>query len=136
MAKQLYAEGTKDSLNRAGEMFRSIPSYKNAGVMAAKCDQEIEKIIFKEMDATYKTAKQHASAKKSLDQQKKALELFRSLKGFKDADKLAKDCQNRIEKLENPNSTKLKPIIIGIVIITVTLLAFMYILFAFILPNL
>ena len=90
------------ALKNAGEfaeaksLFESIADYKDAGDQIGDCAELIEK---QRKDGIYYNAMSLA-AEKSIKRQQRAIEQYRTIPGWKDADEQIKACEKRIEEIK------------------------------------
>ena len=80
----------------AKSLFESIADYKAAGDQIGDCTELIEK---QHKDGIYYNAMSLA-AEKSIKRQQRAIEQYRTIPGWKDADEQIKACEKRIEEIK------------------------------------
>ena len=92
-AIQESKHGTEEKLNRAESLFRSIPGYKDADLMANQCR---EKAATVHKEQVY----QDASVLFDSENYYSAAELFDTILDYRDARDRAVECRKKIEKLK------------------------------------
>jgi tetratricopeptide (TPR) repeat protein len=80
----------------AKSLFESISDYKDAGDQIGDCAELIQK---QRKDGIYYNAMSLA-AEKSIKRQQRAIEQYRTIPGWKDADEQIKACEKRIEEIK------------------------------------
>ena len=83
-------------------LFRSIPGWKDADAQAAVCEKTIEELKQKAEADRKNTIYNRAVAqmdKGMIPNYEQAIKLFQSIPGWKDADSLAAECQNKINAI-------------------------------------
>ena len=125
-ARALYSGKKTEELQQAKALFLSLGYYKDAAIMAVKCDRKLEKLYEQEAKKTYQLAKTHYKSKKSIEHLTEAKRLWESIPNYKDSDKMTEKCAKRIDKLINPSSTGL---IIAIIVITAVAIIAVIVLF-------
>ncbi|MDY4186948.1 MAG: DUF6273 domain-containing protein [Candidatus Borkfalkiaceae bacterium] len=97
MQKMGQACSEKD-FNAAAQQFKSISNFKNSAALAEECFNKAEECRKNEI---YDSAKKqmHKIAVYDTMSGKKAIELFKSIPGWKDADKQAEDCERIIKEM-------------------------------------
>lgn len=99
----MNAENTEDAYKSAAHKFKSISGFKNAAELAEKCREKAE-ICRKE--AMYSSAKSKMSGEKVAHYQK-AIQIFKTISGWKDTDEQIIICQRKIEELKAKEEVEL-----------------------------
>lgn len=99
----MNAENTEDAYKSAAHKFKSISGFKNAAELAEKCREKAE-ICRKE--AMYSSAKSKMSGEKVAHYQK-AIQIFKTISGWKDTDEQIIICQRKIEEIKAKEEVEL-----------------------------
>ena len=99
----MNAENTEDAYKSAAHKFKSISGFKNAAELAEKCREKAE-ICSKE--AMYSSAKSKMSGEKVAHYQK-AIQIFKTISGWKDTDEQIIICQRKIEEIKAKEEVEL-----------------------------
>ena len=94
--KAMNAAATESAYKSAAATFKTIPGFKDADALADRCLEQAE-ICRK--DAIYQSARSQMTGHGVLGYES-AIESFRSILGWKDADALVLTCQNKIEEIK------------------------------------
>ncbi|MED9969107.1 MAG: TIR domain-containing protein [Ruminococcus sp.] len=89
---------TEGEYKEASGIFKTIPGWKDADKLAAECDEKAE---VARKDAIYNKASRIVKSAKTEDEFNEASKIFKTIPGWKDADKLAKECAEKAEALHN-----------------------------------
>lgn len=96
-------KNTEDAYKSAAHKFKSISGFKNAAELAEKCREKAE-ICRKE--AMYSSAKSKMSGEKVAHYQK-AIQIFKTISGWKDTDEQIIICQRKIEEIKAKEEVEL-----------------------------
>lgn len=99
----MNAANTEDAYKSAANKFKSISGFKDAVELAEKCREKAE-ICRKE--AMYSSAKSKMSGEKVAHYQK-AIQIFKTISGWKDADEQIIICQRKIEEIKAKEEVEL-----------------------------
>ena len=88
----------------AAEKFQSIAGYKDADALAVQCQ---EKAVTAHFEGNYSLALKEM-AQDDLDGYQSAIRFLRMIPGYKDADELLAQCQNKVVEIEAENEAKRK----------------------------
>ena len=128
--RQMATSNSERSYKEVAAIFESISEYKDSATLAKECYYNAE---IKRKDAILSAAKRRMIGK-DVSNYKDAIETFKSISGWKDADEQIIVCQNKIEEIKK--IIKCKKLIVAITIPTVCVLfAFFTILETIIIPN-
>ena len=125
---------TEQQYKQAAERFGEIASYKDAGSLVEECSQNAETA---RKDDIYNRALKNMNEDNS-DTCQKALELFSTIRGWKDTDELIIACQKKIDELkrqEQLKAKKVKRIVTIAVPIVCAAIVFVIVLNTVIIPN-
>lgn len=125
---------TEQQYKQAAERFGAIASYKDAGSLVEECSQNAETA---RKDDIYNSALKNMNEDNS-DTCQKALELFNTIRGWKDTDELIIACQKKIDELkrqEQLKAKKVKRIVTIAVPIVCAAIVFAIVLNTVIIPN-
>ena len=93
-AGAMKAAKSEDEYKKASGIFKEIPGWKDADKLSKEC---LEKAEIARKDEIYDRASNMMKAAQSEDDYKKASEIFKEIPGWKDADKLSKECLDKAE---------------------------------------
>lgn len=125
---------TEQQYKQAAERFGEIASYKDASSLVEECSQNAETA---RKDDIYNRALKNMNEDNS-DTCQKALELFNTIRGWKDTDELVIICQKKIDELkrqEQLKAKKVKRIVTIAVPIVCAAIVFAIVLNTVIIPN-
>ena len=91
----MSAANTESAYKEAAHLFESISEYQNSAVLAKECYENAET---KRKDAILKEAK--SSMTDVITSNEKAIGMFKSISGWRDADKQIIACQRKIEEIK------------------------------------
>ena len=125
---------TEQQYKQAAERFGEITSYKDASSLVEECSQNAETARKEDI---YNSALKNMNEDNS-DTCQKALELFNTIRGWKDTDELVIICQKKIDELkrqEQLKAKKVKRIVTIAVPIVCAAIVFAIVLNTVIIPN-
>ncbi len=134
---------TEEAFNWAAAIFKTIPGYKNADALA---EESLKKAEAVRKDAVYASACSEMSKNVMTTKgYESAIQLFRTIPGWRDADEKINECQKKIEEvkaererrriLREASAKKRRRIIIIAASITAVLIVFIILVIAVIIPS-
>lgn len=92
----MSAANTESAFKTAADTFATIPGFKDADTLAEQC---LEKAEICRKDAVYSTAKSKMIGEKVASYEE-AINVFRTISGWKDSDEQIHACQKKIEEIK------------------------------------
>ena len=103
-ASHVMRSATAESmLRKASEMFKSIQGWKDADKLAIECAEKAEAA---RKDAIYDQASRAMKSATTESMYRKASEIFKTIPGWKDADKLAAECDEKADREKRERAEK------------------------------
>ncbi|MBR0353503.1 MAG: toll/interleukin-1 receptor domain-containing protein [Oscillospiraceae bacterium] len=101
--KAMNSANTESAFKAAAESFKTIFGFKDADALAGKC---FEKAEVCRKDAIYDAAKLKMNNAGTAEVYNAAIEMFRKISGWKDADEQVAACQRKIEEIKAREETE------------------------------
>lgn len=109
-----------DMYRQAADQFRKLADYNDSEAYAKDCEEAAKQTEEKLKKVIYKNAQERMKSAKTPLDYKLIAEDFRNIKGFKDADKLAAQCNKIYNNIENKAAVK-KVAWFGVILICIVL---------------
>lgn len=109
-----------DMYRQAANQFKNLADFNDSEAYAKECEQAAKQTEEELQKVVYKNAQDMMNSAKTALDYKMLAEEFRKIKGFKDADKLADQCDKLYNNIENKAARK-KVTIFGVIVVCIIL---------------